>query len=154
MKSASLLAIVFAATTLWFTQDTKAASDTSAFDGTWAVTVNFHEYKNPDGTVAKGWVKYFPATIKSGVLHGELGTRGAPNWYELNGKIEADGTANLRVNGVTGNPGYTPDHPQPGLHFQYEVNAHFDGRHGTGQSVGDPPPPHAPRTRIYTFVKE
>ena len=74
MKSAFL--IVFAVLTLLVAQ-TKAA--TTAFDGTWSVTIDFHEYINPDGSTARAWVKRFPAKIKNGVLHGELGTRGAPD---------------------------------------------------------------------------
>jgi hypothetical protein len=74
-------------------------------------------------------------------------------WYSLGGNIEADGSANLTVAGITGDPAYTPVHPKPGFHFQYQVLAHFSGRQGTGHSVGDPAPPHTPRTRIYTFTK-
>jgi hypothetical protein len=79
--------------------------------------------------------------------------RGTADWYELNGTIEADGTAIIRASGITGNPKQTPFHKH-GTQFEYQVNAHFNGRHGTGQSVGDPAPPPAPRVRIYTFVKD
>jgi hypothetical protein len=154
MKYASLITIIFAASTMLFPQNTKAASTDMAFDGTWSVTVDFQAYRNPDGTTAKAWVKHFQVTVKNGILHGDVGTKGAPNWYELSGKIASDGAANLTVNGVTGDPGYTPTHPEPGLRFQYQVIAHFDGRRGTGHSVGNPPPPDAPRTRIHTFVKD
>jgi hypothetical protein len=123
----------------------------TAFDGTWSVTVDFHAYQNPDGSVARAWVKHFRAKVKNGVLHGELGSRGAPDWYELDGKIEADGTAMLRTTGITGNPAYTADssHPRSGIPYEYQVIAHFDDRHGTGKSVGN-----SPRVRIFTFVKD
>jgi hypothetical protein len=153
MKSASQIAIVAAILTMLFAQNTKAASPGTAFDGTWAVTVDFHEYKNPDGTMALAAVKHFPAKVKNGILHGESGTRGTADWYELNGTIEADGTATIRASGITGNPKQTPFHKH-GTPFEYQVNARFNGRHGTGQSVGDPAPPHSPRVRIYTFVKD
>jgi hypothetical protein len=151
MKSISLITIAFAVSTLLFAQNTNAASTDTAFDGTWSVTVNFHEYKNPDGSTARAWVKNLSAKVKNGVLHGELGTRGAPDWYELDGKIEADGTAILRTTGFTGNPAYTgaTGHPRSGIPYEYQVIAHFDGRHGTGKSVGNPP-----RVRIFTFVKD
>ena len=151
MKYASLITIVFAVSTLLFARNTKAASTDTTFDGTWSVTVDFHEYKNPDGSTARAWVKHFAAEVKNGVLHGELGTRGALDWYELNGKIQADGTAMLRATGVTGNPAYTADtaHPRSGVPYEYQVIAHFDVRHGTGKSVSNPP-----RVRIYTFVKD
>jgi hypothetical protein len=95
MKYLSL--IVFAVLPLLAAQ-TKAA--TTAFDGQWSVTVNAHDYNNPDGRTTVGWIINFPAEVKNGVLHGEYGTRGAPAWYELDGTIEANGTANLKTNGI------------------------------------------------------
>jgi hypothetical protein len=57
-----------------FTQNTKAAASAgTAFDGTWAVTADFHENKNPDGTMALAAVKHFPAKVKDGILHGKVG---------------------------------------------------------------------------------
>jgi len=152
MKPASLSTILFAILTMTFVAQ-NAMADTT-FDGNWWVTVDYHEYKNPDGSTALAAVKHFPVKVKNGVLHGEIGTRGAADWYELNGTIAADGTANIRANGITGSPKHTPGHPHPGIPFEYQVVAHFDGRSGTGHSVGDPPPPHTPRIRIYTFVKD
>jgi CHAT domain-containing protein len=152
MKSPALIAMVFAVSTILFAQNTKAASTITAFDGTWSVTINAQEYKNPDGSVALPWVRHFRAKIKNGVLHGESGARGEANWYELNGKIAANGTASLRTKGTTGNVAYTPFHLHPNYAYEYQVNAHFDDRHGTGHSVDDPP--GKPRVRIFTFVKD
>jgi hypothetical protein len=142
MKCISL--IVFAVLTLLAAQ-TKAA--TTAFDGQWSVTVNAHGYNNPDGSTTAGWIINFPAEVKNGVLHGEYGTRGAPAWYELDGTIEANGTANLKTNGISKVPEHGEKHLRPGTPYHYQVMAHFDGRHGSGKSVG-------PRTRILTFAKD
>ena len=153
MKSASLISIVFAVSTLLFAQNTKTASTDTAFDGTWSVTMNAQEYKNPDGTVTLAWVRHFRAKVKNGVLHGETGARGAPNWYELNGKIMANGTAILRATGITGNnPAYAALHIHPNVSYEYQVIAHFDDQHGTGKSVNNPP--RRPRDRIFAFVKD
>jgi hypothetical protein len=152
MKFASLLMWVFS-TLFAFELNTKAASSDNAFDGSWSVTVDFHAYRNPDGTVTKPWIRHFQVNVKNGILQGEQGTKGAPAWYELSGKIGLDGTANLLANGITGKADYTPTHPEPGHQFQYQVIARFSSRRGTGHSVGNPPPPLAPRTRIYAFVK-
>ena len=138
MKCVSL--ILFALLTLLAAQ-TNAA--TTAFDGQWLVTVNAHEYDNPDGRR----IINFPAEVKNGVLHGEYGTRGAPAWYKLDGTIEANGTANLKTNGISKVPEHGEKHLRPGTPYHYQVTAHFNGRHGTGKSVG-------PRTRILTFVKD
>jgi hypothetical protein len=148
MKTVPLIAIVFAAATLLYAQSTKAASDTTAFDGTWSVMVDYREYKNPDGTVALPWVIHCQAEVKNGVLHAEHGTKEGTASWELNGKIAADGTATLSTTGITGNPKYTPFHPEPGKRYKFQVIAHFEGRRGTGKSVGDP------RTRTFTFVKD
>jgi hypothetical protein len=77
-----------------------------------------------------------PQTVKNGVLHGESGVRGKPNWFEIHGQIAADGTALLHANGTYGNPAYTVNHPTPNKKWAYDVRAHFDLRHGTGKSLG------------------
>ena len=77
MRSAALISIVFAVSTLLFAQNTKAASTVTAFDGTWSFTLNAHEYKNPDWHRGSRWVRHFRAKVKNGVLHGENGA-GAP----------------------------------------------------------------------------
>jgi CHAT domain-containing protein len=74
MKSAPLPSVVFAVWVLLFAQNTRAASSVTAFDGTWSVTINAHEYKNADGTVSLAWVRHFPAKVKNGILHGEAET--------------------------------------------------------------------------------
>ena len=62
-----LLTIRFAASTMLFPQNTKAASTDTAFDGTWSVTLNTHDYKDPNtGQVALAYVYHFPAEIKNG----------------------------------------------------------------------------------------
>jgi len=120
MRSASLISIVLVVSALMFAQTTKAASTNTAFDGTWSVAVIAYDYKNPDGTVARGSVKRLSAKVKNGVLHGESGVRGVANWYELNGKIAADGTALLHATGTFGNPAYTVNHPTPNKPWAYD----------------------------------
>jgi hypothetical protein len=90
MKSGSLITIVVAILTMTLVAQ-NAMADTT-FDGNWWVTVDYHEYKNPDGSTALAAVKHFPVKVKNGVLHGEIGTRGAADWYELNGTIATDGS--------------------------------------------------------------
>ena len=85
-----------------------------------------------------------------GSLHGELGTKGAPDWHSLDGKIEADGSAIIRTTGITGKAEYTVSttHPRSSVPYEYQVIAHLDDR-GTGKSVGNPP-----SVRIFTFVED
>ena len=152
MKSSSPPSVVFAVWVLLFAQNTRAASTVTAFDGTWSVTINGHEYKNADGTVALAFVRHFPAKVKNGILHGEAGARGEANWYELDGKIGANGSAVLHTKGATGKPAYAPGHVQPNTLYEYQVIAHFDNQHGTGNSVNHPP--RRPRVRDFTFVRD
>ena len=144
MKPASL--IVFAILAMTFVAQ-NAMADTT-FDGTWSVTLNAHEYKNPDGTLALAVVLHFPAKVNDGVLHGDWRSKRTSSWLEINGKIRTDGTAILNVKGRTGDPAYTPLHPHINKPFQYQVIAQCDERHGTGKADG------SPRVNIFTFVKE
>jgi hypothetical protein len=141
MKTTSLIAFAFLTLLV-----AKTNAATTAFDGIWSVTVNAHDYNNPDGRTTVGWIINFPAEVKNGILHGEYGTRGAPAWYELDGTIEANGTANLKTNGISKVPEHGEKHLRPGTPYHYLVTAQFHGRQGTGKSIG-------PRTRILTFVK-
>jgi hypothetical protein len=154
MKSAFLIAIVLATSVLLFVQpNLKAATEGGMkFDGIWSVTVDVKLYENPDGSKAQPFVWRFPATVKNGVFHGEIGTRGKPGWYELNGKIEAGGTAALRADEITGSQKYNftvskKAPPGRGTAYSYQVVARFDSRRGTGHATDW-------RTRIFTFVKE
>jgi hypothetical protein len=154
-KTPSLFAIGLAASFFLLGQpNLKAAEQGPAkFDGSWKVTVDTKEYKNPDGSTAKEWIINFPATVKNGVFHGEHGTRGKPAFYELDGKIGPDGAASLVVNEITGSQKYnfsagTKAPAHKGVSYSYQVAAKFDSQHGTGKSTSDP------RTRIFIFAKQ
>ena len=153
MRSASLIAIVLAASFLFAQANLKAATEGGMkFDGNWSVTVDHKLYENPDGSKALPFVWHFPATVKNGVFHGEIGTRGKPGWYELNGQIEASGTATFRADEISGSQKYNftvskKAPPDRGYPYSYQVVARFDSRRGTGHATDW-------RTRIFTFVKE
>ena len=144
MKSASLLVLAILAMTF---VAPNAMADTT-FDGTWSVTLNAHECKNPDGTVARGVILHFSAKVKNGVLHADWRSTRTPASLEINGKIGTDGAAILNLKGIVGDEAYTPLHPHANKPYQYQVIAHFDQRHGTGRSDG------SPRVNIFTFVKD
>jgi hypothetical protein len=93
MKPASL--VVFAILAMTFVVQ-NAMADTT-FDGTWSVTLSAHEYKNPDGSVARGVILHFPAKVENGVLHGDWKSTRTPAWLEINGKIGTGGAAILNL---------------------------------------------------------
>jgi hypothetical protein len=152
MNSPSLFAIVLAASVLLSVQANLKAEGTTKFDGNWSVTLDAKMYKNPDGSVAQAVVWHFSATVRNGVFHGESGTRGKPSWYELNGRIEPDGTATLRADEITGAQKYNFSKtikapPGKGVSYSYQVISHFGDRRGTGQS-------NDRRIKIFTFTKD
>jgi hypothetical protein len=131
----------------------KAATEgTTKFDGSWSVTLDAKVFKNPDGSTAKPYVRNFSATVKAGVLHGEIGTRGKPGSYELDGQIAADGTAALTAQEILAHHEYsftTSTRKPPGgrgTGYSYQVVAHFGDQRGTGHSTDA-------RPRIFTFAK-
>ena len=73
------------------------------------------------------------AVIKDSVLHAEILKPGQPAWMVLDGKIEADGKANLVAQGLTGDPKATLNKSKPGSPYGFTVSAQFDGRSGTGK---------------------
>ena len=44
----------------------------------------------------------FSSVVKDGVLHGEKGTKGKPGWFQLDGKMLADGDAKFYADGLVG----------------------------------------------------
>ena len=141
MKSALFFALL-----MLLNVQTKA-STTTAFDGTWSVTLRNQEFKNPDGSKSPAWTQRFLAYVKAGSMHGERGTRGAPGWFEINGIIDPDGLAKLGAHGVT--EGEKSNHGQlhAGTPYEYLVSARFKARHGSGKSVG-------PRVSTFTFARQ
>jgi hypothetical protein len=154
VKASSQIAIGLAASVLFFARPNlmAAAEGTTKFDGSWSVTLDAKVYKNPDGSIAEPFVRHFPATVKNGVLPGEIGPRGKPTWYELSGNIQSDGSAALRGDEITGAQKYNftigkKAPPGKGTPYTYKIVAHFDARHGTGRSTDE-------RPRVFTFVKQ
>jgi len=115
------------------------------------------EYATVEGVVAKVF------TSKSGNTLLNIGAsypnqtftgwiQGKPGWYELNGQIGADGTADLRAGEITAFSKYNFTQSKKALagrasRYSYQVAAQFDSRRGTGHSTDG-------RPRIFTFVKE
>ena len=139
--------------------ETAGSTGTTAFDGTWSVTVVAPDYVDPTGKRVRGFRSQFYVYVRNGVLHGansdkphavqKPGGFSSSSYFsphEMNGKIQPDGSANMVVTGFSGNPEYSPGNEKPGTSFRYEVTAKFGGDHGTGNSVGY-------RPRAYSFVR-
>ena|SRR5579863_1605318 len=107
-----------------------AANRDPHFDGTWETVVSC---QNTAGAV--GYSFKFPSVVKDGVLHGEKGTKGKPGWLQLDGKILADGSANLYAEGLVGAAEAAVGHRPAGTQYGYHIAASFAEGSGSGNRV-------------------
>lgn len=103
--------------------------DARRFDGNWNIAIDCP--KHTDGTFA--FTIELVAQVRDGVLRGERGTEGAPNWFRLQGVIEPDGSAKLDAKGLTGDPKFSVGGVGQGTPYAWSTTARFDGSRGTGR---------------------
>jgi hypothetical protein len=120
-------------------------SGAGRFDGTWAVALECPDHI--EGTVARGYALRFSAEVKDGVLHAQHRAKGALGSLTLDGKIQPDGAAELKANGITDDPVYTIKQSAKGTAYTYRVQARFEDSRGTGSRVEG-------RTCNYSFTKK
>ncbi|MGC9983502.1 MAG: hypothetical protein ABSF35_07695 [Polyangia bacterium] len=106
-------------------------SDAGRFDGAWDVVVAC-----PPQQGALGYSFEFVCYVKEGVLHGQYGTEGVAPCLTLDGRINPDGEAIIRANGLTGDPRYTINNNKKGGPYSYNIDASFSGSRGTGKRIG------------------
>jgi hypothetical protein len=107
-----------------------AEAPAAAFDGIWTTILSC---SNSNG--ALGYSFEFPSTVKDSVLHGEKGTKGEPGWLSLDGRIQADGAAQLYVDGLVGAAPFAVGQRPAGTAYGYHVDAKFSGDTGSGHRV-------------------
>jgi hypothetical protein len=110
--------------------DQKAAASTRRFDGTWQIAISC-----PPSGKAEGYSEQFPAQVKDGNLHGQYQNEGKPGSLTLDGRIQADGSAEIFAHGLTGKSRYAPGAPPPGSPVSYRIQAKFDPTSATGSRV-------------------
>src|ERR1700733_2245967 len=106
------------------------AADRHPFDDTWDTIVSC---ENSAG--ALGYSFRFDSIVKDEVLHGEKGDKGKPGWFQLDGKIAADGTARLYGDGLVGASETAVGHVRAGTRYNYHVDANFSADSGNGKRV-------------------
>jgi hypothetical protein len=114
--------------------DQKPSALVRRFDGMWQIAIACQ----PSGK-AEGYTLQFPAAVKDGNLHGLRGTEGKPESLILDGKIQADGSAEIFAHGLTGNSRYTPGALPPGSPIGYRIQAKFEHTSATGSRVENRP---------------
>jgi hypothetical protein len=103
-------------------------SGAGKFDGEWDLNISC-----PPSGKATSYARYLLAVVKDSVLHAEILTPGKPAWMVIDGKIGADGKANLVARGLTGNPAATLNQAKAGSPYGFTVSAQFDDASGTGK---------------------
>ena len=109
MSHRCLALVACAVSSLALAQPAPQASTGARFDGPWQVTIACPH--NTEKSAARGYRRQFDATVKEGVLSGEIGDAKSPGWLRIDGRIGADGNALLDARGRTGNPDYAVEHP-------------------------------------------
>ena len=103
------------------------------FDGAWEVKVECLDHT--EGSLAKGYTLRFTADVKNGVLDGQYKAKGAPGSLTVNGRIQPDGTSELKANGITDEPAYSVNNIARGTPYGYRIKARFDDARGTGSRI-------------------
>lgn len=110
------------------------AAEPTPFDGAWKVTLVCPPHESDDED-AKGYTHRFTVQVVEGELRGTYGEEGEPGWHLLHGRVRADGTAALRLDGVVKNAAYAARGGQRGKPYSYRVRARFEGEGGIGQRL-------------------
>lgn len=111
-----------------------APSQPSRFDGAWSVTMTCPPHNGADDD-AKGYTHRFAAQVQDGRLRGTHGTQGEPGWHFLHGRINDDGSATLRLEGIVNNADYAINNAARGKPYSYRIKALFEGDSGSGQRI-------------------
>jgi hypothetical protein len=99
----------------------------SRFDGTWEGTITC-----PPSADARGYSFSFSARVSNGTFRAQHGMEGTNDSLTYDGKILADGTAEIWAHGLTGPSTYALGHLPPGSPVRYRVTGRFDVTTGTG----------------------
>lgn len=127
------LALLFCAVSTLAPAQPSGGGGGDRFDGDWIVTMNCPS--NTEKSAARGYKRQFPALVKGGVLHGEIGAAESAGWLRIDGRIGADGSALLDAHGRTGDPDYAVNQPPPSSPYAFHVEARFDGARGNGRRL-------------------
>jgi outer membrane biosynthesis protein TonB len=106
-----------------------APSATKNFDGAWQT-----EWTCPNLGEHPGYTFRFVGQIKDGTYYGLKGVKGEPSSLELNGKIDADGTAGFLGEIIVGSSVVALGAPR-GTVSDFHAIAHFGAGNGDGKRI-------------------
>jgi hypothetical protein len=105
------------------------------FDGVWIVREVCEKNR-----VWRSDTYQFAGKIKDGIFHFQYGSEGEANSATFDGKIEVDGSAEINVKGLTGDPAYDPLHRPAGTAYRYKIAIKLDEARGAGIRIETPRP--------------
>jgi hypothetical protein len=111
-----------------------AQAQARPFDGAWNVTMTCPPHNEADDD-AKGYTHRFVAEVQKSRMRGTHGKAGEPGWHFLHGKINDDGSATLRLDGIVNNPRFAINDAQRGKEYTYRIMAQFEPGSGAGQRL-------------------
>jgi hypothetical protein len=99
------------------------------FDGNWNTKLTC-----PAKGSTEGYTWQFVSVVKASNLHGERGTAGEPGYLQIDGQINADGSAKLAATGVVASRQYARGIlAHKGEEYSYNIKAQFKDNDGSGQ---------------------
>ncbi len=111
-----------------------AAGSSTAYDGRWAITLVCDDIRDK-GALIKGYSHRFLVDVQGGRLTGQRGQVGRPDSLTLDGFIRADGSAEIKANGLTGNPEYAVGHVQASSPYSYRMRGTFTKTSGKATRI-------------------
>lgn len=100
-----------------------AVPGASAFDGHWSVSVVCEDVQK-FGRLGKGYTYNFFGDIKDGAFRAQAGQPGQPAFLTMVGTVEANGSAEFHVTGLTASPEMAFGR-QPGTPYSYSMRGKF-----------------------------
>ena len=111
-----------------------AQAQQARLEGAWNVVMTCPPHHAADDD-AKGYTHRFSAAVVNGRFSGVHKKEGEPGWHSLHGKINEDGSATLRLDGIVNNPKYAINDAERGKEYTYRVKAQFQSDSGVGQRL-------------------
>ena len=105
------------------------------FDGVWIVREVCEKNR-----IWRADTYQFAGKIKDSMFHFQFGSEGEANSGTYDGKIGVDGSAEINVKGLTGDPAYDPLHPPLGTGYHYKIAIKLDEARGAGIRIETPRP--------------
>ncbi|CAN5493361.1 caspase family protein [soil metagenome] len=111
-----------------------SSGPSSSFDGQWSVALVCEDAQDRNKLV-KGYKMNFPLEVRQGQMRGQAGAAGKAASLVMTGSIQADGTADIAVNGLSGNPDNVFGHINPGTPYSYHMRGSFTSASGKASRI-------------------